>query len=164
MHETLILCGGIEPSRRSSATVLELNTNVNAPPSKRVVVKLEKLKRQLLANAEPVLCDALDIAAYVYIADRMTKRGSEQSPRMGADWRRRFRFQIPVRCPRVWQDLNVIECLTNTLTFLSEDEFIFEFKEGLSDVGLEPFLDSMIEALKLSNRTTSSCFPGGSIP
>lgn len=141
MPETLVLCGGLERPRRASNSLLELDIDVNAPPKKRVWLRLETLTRRLVGNPAAALCDALEIAAYIFIADRMTRRGSDQLPKMGADWRRSLRFRIPVRCHELWTRSDISECLTSTLGFLSEDTFVFEFvRGGDAGVGLEPFL------------------------
>ena len=68
----------------------------------------------------------LEIAAYVYCADQFTKRGTELMTNMGADWRRKFRFRIPVRCPDVWGKDSVREALVEILGFLSEDDAMDE--------------------------------------
>ena len=49
---------------------------------------------------------------------------------MGADWRRNFRFVIPVRNPNHWNNRKVLEPLCSTLSFLSEDEYAFEFEKA----------------------------------
>jgi hypothetical protein len=46
---------------------------------------------------------------------------------MGRDWRRRFRFVIPIRDSALWSRPDVVEALTDALEFMSEDEFHFEF-------------------------------------
>lgn len=82
----------------------------------------------------------LEIAAYVYCADQFTTRGSELLTDMGADWRRKFRFKIPVRCPDVWARSDVRQALIETLGFLSEDEYVFDFVQAASSTGLQPYL------------------------
>ena len=44
-----------------------------------------------------LLIDLVEIATYVYCADKATGRGGDAQVGMGADWRRSFRFVIPVR-------------------------------------------------------------------
>jgi len=76
------------------------------------------------------LVDLLEIAAYVYCADRATSRGGDVQLGMGRDWRRKFRFVIPVREPRRWKDPKVLEWLRSVLFFLSEDNCTFEFERA----------------------------------
>jgi len=88
-----------------------------------VNLHLGDLSRPMADNIPDVLTDMLDIAAYIYCADQFTTRGTELMTNMGADWRRKFRLKIPVRCPDVWGKDSVREALVETLGFLSEDEF-----------------------------------------
>jgi hypothetical protein len=130
MHERLILCGGLARPKRGHIEILELDKNPNAAAAKRVEVRLDTLSRQLVDNVDPILCDAVEIAAYVLMADRLVKRGTDQMDRMGAQWRRRFIFRIPVREHSVWTSPEVLACLSETLGFLSEDDITFEFERG----------------------------------
>jgi 7-cyano-7-deazaguanine synthase in queuosine biosynthesis len=60
---------------------------------------------------------------------------------MGDDWRRRFRFVIPVRRPDVWAARELMTLLSETLGFLSEDEYRFEFVALQDPVGFDSYLD-----------------------
>ena len=60
---------------------------------------------------------------------------------MGTDWRRNFVFRIPVRCSEVWSSPAVISALTDILSFLSEDEYRFEFVTHQNAPSLHPYLD-----------------------
>jgi 7-cyano-7-deazaguanine synthase in queuosine biosynthesis len=60
---------------------------------------------------------------------------------MGDDWRRRFRFVIPVRRPDVWASRELIGLLTDTLSFLSEDDYQFEFVHHQTPVPLDSYFD-----------------------
>ncbi len=136
MRKQLVVCGGL-PAPHSA-----LRLDVNAPdrsPNK-VNLHLADIARPLADNIPDILTDLLEIAAYVYCADQFTSRGSAAMSHMGADWRRRFSFKIPVRRPDVWSGEAVCRALVETLGFLTEDEFAFEFvaQEALS--GLEPYL------------------------
>ena len=56
----------------------------------------------MVAEVPDHLRDLLDIATYVFVADRMVSRGGTTLPNMGSDWHRRFRFSIAVRDPERW--------------------------------------------------------------
>src|SRR5262245_25821928 len=118
---SLILCGGL-PAPRRAGPAIELDTNPHAPADKRVYLRLDKVTERLVDNLDPVLADAVEIASYVYMADRLVKRGNERMERMGADWRRSLCFRIPVRKPDIWRQKEVYETLVEALAFLSEDE------------------------------------------
>ncbi|MCI4664943.1 MAG: hypothetical protein MRY74_09505 [Neomegalonema sp.] len=88
---------------------------------------LTKLKSRMLDEPDDIARDLLEIAAYVYAADAATSRGEPNSSSLGADWRREFRFVIPVRRPDIWRASETLECLQQTLSFVSDDEYAFEF-------------------------------------
>jgi hypothetical protein len=140
MDERLVLCGGLPPRKRGLSDFLALDKSPNAPAVRRVEVKLDTLSAQLVDNLDPVLRDAVEVAAYVLMADRLIKRGTDRMERMGAQWRRRLIFKIPVRQRHVWTSSEVLTCLIQTLTFLSEDEFVFDFEQGDPDAILDPYL------------------------
>ena len=74
-------------------------------------------------------------------ADAATDRGDPTLPDMGDDWRRRFRCVIPVRRPEVWASRELMRLLTDTLSFLSEDEYRFEFVDLHTPVSLDLYFD-----------------------
>ena len=88
-----------------------------------------------------MLTDLLEIAAYVYAADGATRRGGLTMRAMGADWHRRFRFDIPVRNPELWSSPPVQELLTDTLGFLSDDSYEFQFLPMQKPVGMQYYLN-----------------------
>ena len=60
---------------------------------------------------------------------------------IGADWRRNFAFRIPVRQPDIWSSTPVVEALTDTLGFLSEDEYRFKFVPYSNPPSIQPYLE-----------------------
>ncbi len=60
---------------------------------------------------------------------------------MGSGWRRQFRLVIPVRSPDHWSSRQVIDSLSDVLTFLSDDDFRFEFAELTKPPLLQSYLD-----------------------
>src|SRR5208283_2341300 len=102
MRERMVVCGGLQAPRGSLTDTLKLDVNALAGSPHKVNLRLGDLSRPMADNIPDVLTDMLEIAAYVYCADQFTKRGTEVMTNMGADWRRKFRFRIPVRCPEVW--------------------------------------------------------------
>ena len=140
MPRSLVVCGGLESRRHGQLPTIRLDTNPNAAPNVRIKLRLDALTERLLDNLDPVLADAVEIASYVYMADRIVSRGDEQMRRMGAEWRREFVFRVPVRKPQVWRRLEVSEALTDALAFLSDEEFRFEFEPGDPATRLDPFL------------------------
>ena len=136
----LVVCGGLPLPPRAPAGSLELDTSSDAPGAKRVYLKLDPLTERLVDDLDPVMADAVEIASYVFTSDKLIQRGSPQMHRMGGDWRRRFRFIIPVRKREIWCQQEVYDTLVDALSFLSEDEFTFEFEERGHARALAPFL------------------------
>ncbi len=106
-----------------------------------VTLKISDISDKMAANLPPVLVDLLEVAAYVYCADQATTRGGKSDRGLGARWRRRFQFQIPVREPKLWSSDAVITALCDTLGFLSDDEYEFAFKKLTSPPPVSQYLD-----------------------
>ena len=125
MAERLVLCGGSK-ARTGPAETLHLNLT---GPQKNIRLRVQDITTRMVANVPDPVTDLLELAAYVYSADCATSRGGSMMRAMGADWRRRFRFVIPVRSPELWSSASVIEALSDALRFLTEDEYQFEFEK-----------------------------------
>jgi 7-cyano-7-deazaguanine synthase in queuosine biosynthesis len=125
MGERLVFCGNT-PEPHASPTVQRLRLHLDGP-ARNVNLHLHDIGRRMAADIPPILTDLLEIAAYVFAADELASRGGQTMAAMGRDWRRRFRFVIPVRDPALWSQPEVVEALTDALDFMSEDEFQFEF-------------------------------------
>jgi len=95
--------------------------------ARNVKLRVDYITRGMLGNVPDLLADLLEIAAYVFCADQRASRGSEKLTNYGHDWRRDMQFSIPVRCPDVWSDAQVQKELCDTLGFLSDDAYTFEF-------------------------------------
>jgi hypothetical protein len=54
-------------------------------------------------------------------------RGGPREFEYGEHWRRRFRFEVPVRCPGVWRRADVRAALADGLGFLTGDHYEFGF-------------------------------------
>ena len=140
MDEVVVACGGTVPPRRRRGKLLRLDASPDAEPSEQIQIKIERLIRQLADDPPPAVADLLEVAAYVYVADRLVRRETPQMSGMGEHWRRRFRFVIPVRRPELWSNPTVSGALVNTLRFLSEDEFEFVFEKSTETRHLQPYL------------------------
>jgi hypothetical protein len=136
MPERLILCGGARRTGGDSILRLALNGRLQ-----NITLRLEDISRKLNRNVPGLLIDLIEIAAYVYCADQAISRGGEVQRAMGADWRRDFRFVIPVRNPDRWSDPRVLETLCTTLSFLSEDDYAFEFEKAPNPVPFQDYLE-----------------------
>jgi 7-cyano-7-deazaguanine synthase in queuosine biosynthesis len=93
-----------------------------------VNLEITDISKRLVANIPDALADLLEVASYVYVADSAISRGGNTDSRMGARWRRKFRFDIPVRLPSLWSSHPVQSALVETLGFLSDDDYQFRFR------------------------------------
>ena len=82
-------------------------------------------------NYLPDRClDLLEIAAYVFAADRLSSRGSKQAVEYQS-WARRFEFVIKVRDHEFWADASVRKALEEILCFATGDDgYAFTFQPG----------------------------------
>src|SRR6476469_3069062 len=161
MPERLVLCGGLPVRRRARANTLYLDVNAPVGSFKKVNLHLSDISRPLVNNVPDALADMLEIAAYVYCADQFTTRGSELMSDLGADWRRKFRVEIPVRRPDIWARADVLDSLVWTLSFLSEDEWAFDFVRAASRAGLQSYLEFSDPSAQTISPDEVMLFSGG---
>jgi len=109
--------------------------------SQNITLKLEDIGKRLVKNVPDLLVDLVEIAAYVYCADQATSRGGGAQAGMGSNWRRNFRFVIPVRDRDHWTNPKVLQPLGDALSFLSEDDYTFEFEKATSPVRADNYLE-----------------------
>ena len=111
------------------------------------------------------IIDLLEIAAYVYAADRLIFRGETDSLN-NESWGRSFSFHIPVRDYDFWNNDNIKKALSSALLFMMGDRnFDFKFEKYKSDPILsmrQPYLftDEYV-TLEESENTDIILFSGG---
>src|SRR5438046_7976552 len=137
-NEHLVLCGGLVQPRGGRASIVNLNLYGAAP---NVRLRITDISRRLVKNVPDVLFDLLEIASYVYSADAVVSRGGKTDAQMGASWRRKYRFVIPVRQPDLWSPHTVLVALAATLSFVSEDAYELEFRPLQHTQPLETYFD-----------------------
>ncbi len=93
-NEHLVLCGGLDRAKKGTVSSLKLDLH---GPSRNVRLQIGDISKRLLTNIPDVLVDLLEVASYIYAADAAISRGGKADAKMGARWRRNFRFIIPVR-------------------------------------------------------------------
>ena len=128
MKQFLIECGVSQPSNAGGIAMDVGGT------AKNVNLRIDYISRTMLGNVPDLLIDLLEVAAYVYCADQRLVRGSDKLTNFGENWRRRLRFSIPVRELEVWKDPDVQEILADTLGFLSDDSYEFDFRRAEAPV------------------------------
>src|SRR4051812_46334365 len=109
MRDHLVICGNGSARVNPGALEVAINLSRHSRSEKNINVRIDDISSRLADNLPPLLTDLLEIASYVFCADQFTNRGSVQMRDMGADWRRQFRFVIPVRNPTFWRSNDVVE-------------------------------------------------------
>lgn len=126
--DQLILCGDAKLTSRkkqwksTSARRLRIKKGKNP-----IHLDVDSIPSVLATNLPDVAIDLLELAAYVYTADQLCTRGGEKSFEYGQRWRRHFRFEVPVRDIDRWNDPAVATALVEALSFLSDDDYEFQF-------------------------------------
>jgi 7-cyano-7-deazaguanine synthase in queuosine biosynthesis len=136
--EHLVLCGGADGRRYADTKSLRLNLH---GPSENVHLKISDISERLVTNIPNVLIDLLEIASYIYAADSAISRGGPTDEQFGKRWRRKLRFVIPVRQPDTWSSDSVLSSLVETLNFLSDDDYVFEFRSFSNPPALKSYFE-----------------------
>lgn len=78
----------------------------------------------------PLLADWIDVALFVYLADRLSPRRRRASQHHALQWGRKLHLKVPVRKPEVWTRPEIYESLRRLLHFFTEDDWQIEFVRG----------------------------------
>ena len=125
-NERAILCGDVAKGTLPFGESKPLRLHLWGP-HENITLSVNDIQSQLLQGIPARFHDLLEIATYVYCADQAITRGGDGVDDFGENWRRRLFFRIPVREPSFWNSRAVMEQLVDTLSFLSEDEYHFDF-------------------------------------
>jgi 7-cyano-7-deazaguanine synthase in queuosine biosynthesis len=162
MRETLVLCGDVPPRRdRHGGQFLRLDASPAAEPRHRVGLQLEAISKVFADNVPDILADMLEVASYVYAADRLIGRGSAKLTDMGADWHRKIRLRLAVRSPARWEAPDVKAALVEALEFLSDDAWQFEFLQTERKTRIQPYLGFSDHQAQVIDPDVVMLFSGG---
>lgn len=139
-NERAILCGNVPAGSLPFGGDDPLQLSLWGP-AENVRLQINDIRSHLLQDVPSQFHDLLEIATYVYVADQAITRGGDGVDVFGADWRRRLFFRIPVRNPDLWNNCGLREQLVETLSFLSEDEYHFEFTKLTGQPATQRHLD-----------------------
>ena len=99
-------------------------------PERNVNLSIEDVARVMNEELTPRIVDFIEIAAYVYAADSIAKRdGAWTDDHSVEPWDRTLSFVIAVRDPIFWSRSDVKQLLMDTLRFLSDDKYAFDFPQ-----------------------------------
>jgi 7-cyano-7-deazaguanine synthase in queuosine biosynthesis len=113
--------------------------------AKNVRLTLDELTDPLLQNLPPRIVDLLELAALVYGADQCCRRMPGRQFDYGDLWHRQFTFYVAVRCPQFWKRASVLKTLSETLTFLSDDDYDFQFQQMSEPPSVQQYLEFHLE-------------------
>lgn len=131
MRQFEFICGGVDaPAAEADITRIQMDVQGN----RTVNLRIADISRLMVGNIPDHLLDVLEVAAYIYCGDQRATRGSVTLAKAGSEWRRGMRFIIPVRCPQIWAGAQLNEELQQTLGFLSDDTYEFEFRPATKPV------------------------------
>lgn len=125
MKKILVLCNTANPDSPNHDYDETLPVNPN-PPNQNLNLHVDGPTYRILEGFNPLAHDLLEIASYIYYADCSIQRGSTFDV-FAARWRRRLDFVIPVSAPDFWNQPEVKNLLIETLEFLTDDQFSFNF-------------------------------------
>ena len=154
----LIIANGASYSK-DSGDPLVLNYLPNMG-GRRIHLGLPSFVRDLMHLA-PRTLDLLEIAAYVFAADRWLSRGKKDAVEYHS-WSRNLKFHIRVRDFQFWNRDAVRQSLSETLTFMTGDaSIIFCFEPGLDTPPTNLFDRSGFSLEGTLDQPTVTLFSGG---
>ncbi len=139
-NERAILCGSVGDGSLPFKDSRPLRLRMWGP-YRNVRLTIQDVRQAMLKAVPPVFLDLIDIATYVYCADQVVTRGGDGVLDFGENWRRNLFFRIPVRDPTFWKTPSVLNVLVSTLSFLSEDQYTFDFELLTKDHPFESYLE-----------------------
>lgn len=159
----VVLCNGAnEPDYGSSVQVKKVRldyeqTTPGMPPN----IKVSLMRFMEDVNHLPLrLRDLLEIASFVFCADRAVPRGSKNALEYHR-WPRKFHFAIKVRDLSFWSLPSVTMALSAALTFMSGDEtYSFSFQGGRSEP-VNGLFDDEVFLIEPNHPATVALFSGG---
>jgi hypothetical protein len=131
----VVLCNGAdmpeELGRQDINEPLRLEYRASVGGEQNVKVSLPDFVRGVFHLPDRIL-DLLEIAAYVFAADRRTSRGSKSALEYHR-WARSFHFVVKVRDYEFWATSGARQKLIDALNFMTGDrEYDFSFQSGHS--------------------------------
>ena len=157
----LVLCNRASPRDENSSgrDAIVLDYLDEEGGSANVKLGLPNFVRDVYHLPDRTL-DLLELAAYVYCADRMSSRGSKAAVEYHA-WARSFHFVVKVRDYTFWRRSDVSACLSRALQFMTGDrEYKFSFQPGHSTPRTSLFDDEQFQ-MENSQDLNVALFSGG---
>lgn len=160
-----VTCGELCTTNRcdsSSINLIHKGTNVFP---ENIVVDLANFVHTPQSLSERIL-DLLQLAAYVFCADRLSNRG-ERSSVYNESWARSFNIHVPVNDIEFWDRPNVKAALNEVLTFMTGDRayqfsFVKSTRPALEhELAQETLFSTEYLSLDDASNTDVMLFSGG---
>ena len=157
----LVLCNGASapsvPSAGQAPLLMDyLERGGNQP---KVRIGLPDFVRDVYYLPDRTL-DLLEIAAFIYCADRLSSRGAKNAVEYHA-WARSFHYVVKVRDFDFWQRTDVSDCLSTALRFMTGDRgYTFSFQPGQTTNKTSLF-DNELFSVDNSGEVAVALFSGG---
>lgn len=156
-----VLCNGASPptGHGEETRLLQLSYFDTSKSVANINLGLPNFVRDVYHLPDRVL-DLLELAAYVYCADRLVNRGDKAAVEYHG-WARSWDFVVKVRDIDFWQDLEVTESLASALEFMTGDRhYRFAFVSGHSSAKTNLFDHAEFDATP-SRGISLALFSGG---
>lgn len=160
----IVLCGGATLPRKFTKLPKNHVHDLCIDPNEtghNVNLELPHFVRAVNCHFPARIKDLLEIAGYVYAADRMIGRGSNDALEYHR-WSRELIFIIRVRDAEFWSQAEICQSLSEALTFVSGDKgYTFTFERGGADIGQSSLFDDVNFALEKKENSIIGLFSGG---
>jgi hypothetical protein len=154
-----VLCNGAKLSTGVVAEPKPLRLDYRRGQNQNIKIELPDFIQSVFHLPDRIL-DLLELAAYVYCADRSITRGPKDAVEFHK-WSRSFHFHVKVRDFDFWKQPPIAHLLNEALSFLSGDrEFVFTFQPGHHTPPADLF-DCDKFALESKPNTKIALFSGG---
>lgn len=139
--KSLVWCGPGDFPQASDSRYKHIIHLDTYPGRGNVYLKYGNISESLTREIPSIGLDMLEVGIYVYCADQTVTRGGEAQRGDGREWHRTFDFRIPVRNPDIWNQPAVRDVLTDTLSFLTDDNYEFSFTQRGDEIPIQTFFD-----------------------
>ena len=159
VKEHIILCNNATSPSIKKGKNTDILTLDYISAKKNLIIKLPRFVNSLYHLSNRVK-DLLEIASYIYAADRNIKRGRKDDVEYQS-WARKLHFCIKVRDYDFWSNEALKQTLIEGLKFVSGDyDFDFSFQEGHSTIQ-QGLFDNEQFSLEPATNTKVVLYSGG---
>lgn len=149
-----------EIGKGGDSSILQLSYDPSSRSS-NVNIGLPHFTEALSVHIPDRIKDLLEIAGYIYAADRSIHRGAIDSLEYHG-WARNLHFVFKVRDLKFWKQQSTIKLLSEALLYVSGDNKIdFSFVGGAKDFGQRNIFDVPGISPEIKGKSSVALFSGG---